>query len=89
MELGYEKNLLGRFLFNKIRNDNIQGNEIVFEETIEGISDKEYQKRGWIRGEGLEVDDFDETTCNFFQDGNGVIQNYKDFGLTDKQHQKR
>jgi len=56
-------------------------------ETIEGISDKEYQKRVWIRGEGPEVDDFDETTCNFFQDGNGVIQNYKDFGLTDKQHQ--
>ena len=56
-------------------------------ETIEGISDKEYQKRVWIRGEGSEVDDFDETTCNFFQDGNGVIQNYKDFGLSDKQHQ--
>ncbi|MEM6807541.1 MAG: hypothetical protein AAF696_39450, partial [Bacteroidota bacterium] len=45
------------------------------------------QKRVWIRGEGPEVDDFDETTCNFFQDGNGVIQNYKDFGLTDKQYQ--
>jgi hypothetical protein len=30
-------------------------------ETIKGISDKEYQKRVWIRGEGTEVDDFDET----------------------------
>ncbi len=55
-------------------------------EILEGISDKEYQKRVWIRGEGPEVDDFDETTCNFFQDGNGIIQNYKDFGLTDKQY---
>lgn len=55
-------------------------------EIIAGISDKEYQKRVWIRGEGLEVDDFDETVCNFFQDGNGIIQNYKDFGITDKQY---
>jgi len=55
-------------------------------ENIEGISDKEYQKRVWIRGEGSEVDDFDETTCNFFQDGNGVIKNYQDFGLTDEQY---
>jgi hypothetical protein len=56
-------------------------------ETIKGISDKEYQKRVWIRGEGPEVDDFDETTCNFLQDGNGVIQNYIDFGLTEAQYQ--
>lgn len=56
-------------------------------EIIAGISDKEYQKRVWIRGEGPEVDDFDETVCNFFQDGNGIIQNYKDFGLTDQQYQ--
>ncbi|MGB7127742.1 MAG: hypothetical protein WBD50_01460 [Candidatus Rhabdochlamydia sp.] len=53
---------------------------------IKGISDKEYQERVWIRGEGPEVDDFDETVCNFFQDGNGIIQNYKDFGITDKQY---
>ena len=55
-------------------------------EIIAGISDKEYQKRIWIRGEGPEVDDFDETVCNFFQDGNGIIQNYKDFEITDKQY---
>ena len=55
-------------------------------EIIKGISDKEYQKRVWIRGEGSEVDDFDETVCNFFQDGNGIIKNHKDFGLTDKQY---
>lgn len=53
---------------------------------IEGISNKEYQKRVWIRGEGPEVDDFDETVCNFFQDGNGIIEDYKDFGLTEKQY---
>jgi hypothetical protein len=46
-------------------------------ENIEGIFDKEYQRRVWIRGEGPECDDFDETVCNFFQDGNGIIENYK------------
>jgi hypothetical protein len=55
-------------------------------EIIDGISDKEYQKRIWVRGEGPEIDDFDETVCNFFQDGNGIIQNYKDFGITDEQY---
>jgi hypothetical protein len=53
---------------------------------IAGISDKEYQKRVWIRGEGPEVDDFDETACNFFQDGNGIILKHKDFEITDKQY---
>ena len=54
---------------------------------IAGISDKEYQKRVWIRGEGPEVDDFDETICNLFQDGDGVLAEYKDFGVTEIQYQ--
>jgi hypothetical protein len=56
-------------------------------ETIEGISDKEYQKRVWILGKGPEVDDFDETVCNFFGDGDPLIENYKDFGITENQYQ--
>ncbi|MCX6989874.1 MAG: hypothetical protein NTX49_02235 [Chlamydiae bacterium] len=56
-------------------------------ETIEGISDKEYQKRVWIRGEGSQVDDFDETCCNFFGDGDPLIEHYKDFGITESQRQ--
>jgi hypothetical protein len=55
-------------------------------ETIEGISDKEYQKRVWIRGAGPEVDDFDETCCNFFGDGDPILENYKEFGLTEAQY---
>ena len=54
---------------------------------VAGISDKEYQKRVWIRGEGPEVDDFDETACNFFQDGGGVLEEYKNFGITKTQYQ--
>jgi hypothetical protein len=55
-------------------------------ETIEGVSDKEYQKRVWIRGEGPEVDDFDETCCNFFGDGDPLLENYKKFELTKDQY---
>lgn len=55
-------------------------------EIISNISDKEYQKRVWIRGEGPEVDDFDETCCNFFGDVDPLLENYKDFGLTESQY---
>lgn len=55
-------------------------------ETIQGISDKKYQQRVWIEGKGPEVDDFDETCCNFFGDGDPMIASYKDFGITDTQY---
>lgn len=55
-------------------------------ETIKWISDKEYQKRVWIRGEGPEVNDFDET-CNFFCDVDPVLEEYKDFRITENQYQ--
>lgn len=53
---------------------------------IAAIADKEYQKRVWIHGKGPEVDDFDETVCHFFQEGDGVLERYKDFGLTETQY---
>ncbi len=56
-------------------------------EDIAGISDKEYQKRVWIRGEGPECDSFDETVCTFFQNGGGVVEDYKNFPITDEQYQ--
>lgn len=56
-------------------------------ETIHGISDKEYQKRVWIRGEGPECDDFTETACHFFGDGDPMLENYKDFGITESQYE--
>lgn len=49
------------------------------------ISDKEYQKRIWIKGEGPEVDDFDETVCHFFQEGDGILEDHKAFGITKEQ----
>ena len=58
-----------------------------FVRLIDHISDKDYQKRIWIRGEGPEVDDFDETVCNFSPAADGIIEKYKDFGLTELQYQ--
>ena len=55
-------------------------------DTIEGISNKEYQRKVWIRGEGPDVDDFDETCCNFFGDGDPLLESYKDFGVTENQY---
>ncbi|MBY0530003.1 MAG: hypothetical protein K2P51_07410 [Rhabdochlamydiaceae bacterium] len=49
------------------------------------ISDKEYQKRVWIRGEGPEVNDFDETICHFFDDGDPILKNYKIYGISENQ----
>jgi len=55
-------------------------------DTVESISDKEYQKKVWILGKGPEVEDFDEICCNFFGDGDPLLENYKDFGLTKSQY---
>ncbi len=49
------------------------------------IYDKEYQQRVWIDGRGPECDDFDDTVCDFFGVGDSIIENYKDFGITDQQ----
>jgi nicotinic acid phosphoribosyltransferase len=50
---------------------------------IDHISDKEYQKRAWIKGEEA---DFDEAVCLFFGDGDPILENYKDFGITEPQY---
>ena len=54
-------------------------------EIINDLTDKEYQIRVWINGEGPEVDSFDDAVCNFFQEGDAVIENYKKFHITNKQ----
>jgi hypothetical protein len=54
--------------------------------TIRDISDKEYQRRVWIRGIGPEVDDFDETVCCFFDMGDPVLRHYKKLEITESQY---
>jgi len=52
---------------------------------ISGIADKEHQGRAWICGEGKSCD-FDETVCLFFDYGEGVIEEYREFGITESQY---
>jgi hypothetical protein len=54
-------------------------------ETISGIADREYQERVWIRGEGPECDDYTESICHFFDDGDPIIENYQDYEITNNQ----
>ena len=55
-------------------------------DVIKGISDKDYQRRVWINNEGPEWDDFVETVCNFFGDGDEILEHYQDFELTEDQY---
>ena len=57
-----------------------------FLRNISHISDEEYQRRVWIRGEGPECDDFDETVCHFFDEGEPILERYKDYGITQTQY---
>ena len=67
----------------------VNGEQILqsYLDTIYGISNKEYQERVWVRGEGPECDDFTETVCHFFDDGDPVINHYRDYEITYEQYQ--
>ncbi len=58
-----------------------------FIQIISDISDKEYQTRAWIRGEGPNGIDFDETCIIFSNYADDIIDKYKEFGLTESQHE--
>ena len=53
---------------------------------VSHISDKEYQERVWLRGEGPEVDDFGETVCYFFDAGDPILKQYKAYHITEDQY---
>ncbi len=53
---------------------------------ISCIADNDYQKRIWIYGAGPEVDSFDDTVCDFFTICDFILENYKDFGITEAQY---
>jgi len=55
-------------------------------ETIKSISDLEYQRRAWIRGEPPGTD-FDETVNNYSLDAEGILKHYKDFEITEIEFQ--
>jgi hypothetical protein len=49
------------------------------------IASREYQIRVWIQGIGPEVDNFDESACHFFDDGDPILKNYKKYNISEKQ----
>ncbi|MBS0584866.1 MAG: hypothetical protein JSR76_01025 [Verrucomicrobia bacterium] len=51
------------------------------------ISDKAYQERVWIKGIGPECNSFDDVVCDFFGDGDPLLENYKDFEITNTQYE--
>jgi len=54
---------------------------------ISHIQDKDYQKRIWIRGEGPECQAFDDAVNDFFDIGDPILKEYKDFEITENQYQ--
>ncbi len=50
------------------------------------IADKDYQKRVWIKAEGLECDDFDETSNQLLEAGDAILSDYKEFNISDYQY---
>ncbi len=54
-------------------------------EYIGDISDLEYQKRVWLRGEGPECDDFTELCCNFFGTMRMVEREFEKYNFTPEQ----
>jgi hypothetical protein len=57
-----------------------------FIENVACISDEKYQERVWVRAEGPECDDIDDTVCDFFDD-EYILEKYKDFGITESQYE--
>ena len=50
---------------------------------ISHIADKKYQERVWVRAEGPECDDYTESICHFFDDGDPIIENYQDYDINE------
>jgi hypothetical protein len=49
------------------------------------ISNKEYQRRIWIRGEGPECDDFDELVCRYSSSADSIFTEREKYGISDFQ----
>lgn len=54
-------------------------------ENLKDMSDIDYQKRVWLRGEGPEVDSYCEFVNTFYPDIENVLENFDDFNLTEQQ----
>ena len=55
---------------------------------VHHLTDKEYQKRVWIRGEGPECDDLSETACYFFDEVDLILKQPESFRITENQYKE-
>ena len=58
-----------------------------FLKNIARLSDEKYQERVWVRADGPECNDIDDAVCDFFDDGDPILEKYKDFGITPSQYE--
>lgn len=58
-----------------------------FLETIEVISNSDYQYRIWVKGLGPEVNSYADTICDFFDDLEAIEEYKSKLGISDKQYQ--
>lgn len=57
-----------------------------FLENVCIISDEKYQQRIWVRAEGPEFGDIDDVVCDFFDNGESILEKYKEFGINENQY---
>jgi hypothetical protein len=57
-----------------------------FIQNIACLSDERYQQRVWVRAEGPECDDIDDAVCDFFDDGNPILEKYQEYGINENQY---
>lgn len=57
-----------------------------FLKNIVRLSDEKYQERVWVKAEGPECNDIDDSVCDFFDDGNPILEKYKDYGISESQY---
>lgn len=70
-------------------NSKINRNQILeeFLKNIVRLSDENYQERVWVKVEGPECNDIDDAVLDFFDDGDPILEKYRDFGITDNQYE--
>jgi len=57
-----------------------------FVDLFASLADKGYQERVWIKGQGPEVESYDEVVDDYFLRCE-ILENYKEFGISDSQYQ--
>lgn len=51
------------------------------------LSDEQYQERVWVRAEGPECNDIDDTVNDFFDDGEPLFEKYQEYGIGEHQYE--